>query len=251
MSRLVLALLLAVAIAGRGRAAEAVRVLAASSLTEVFRDAASEFTKAQPGRSVELSFAGSETLRAQIEQGAPADVFASADRIHADALKTSGLLKTYQVFARNALVVVAPEGGTVRRLRDLARPGVRIVVAGPTVPAGRYTSQVIAALDGSGRYGDAFQSRARANVASQETNVRIVLAKVTLGEADAGFVYRTDAAAAKDKVRVLAIPDRYNVVAEYPIAVLSTSAAPERAQAFVDFVTGPAGRALLQKYGFR
>jgi len=227
-------------------------VFAAASLSEAFREIAAEFEKAQPGPPVELSLAGSQVLRAQIEHGAPADVFASADLAHADALKAAGLLKTFVVFTRNALAVVAPAGpGKVGRLQDLARPGVKVVVAGPTVPAGRYTAQVIAKLSGSGLYGDDFQTRVQANVVSQETNVRAVLSKVSLGEADAGFVYLTDAAAAAGAVRVLTVADRYNVVAEYPIGVLARGANPRRAQAFVEFVAGAQGQALLRKHGFR
>jgi molybdate transport system substrate-binding protein len=249
------ALLLGVAAAllgsgGLAHATEALRVFAAASLTEAFREAAAAFEATRPGVGVELNFAGSQVLRTQIEQGAPADVFASADLLHAEALRVPGLLRPYRVFARNKLLVVVPAtGARVKGLADLARPGITLVVAGDGVPAGRYTGQVIARLAASGRYGAGFEPRVRANVASQETNVRAVLAKVALGEADAGFVYLTDAAGS-DRVRTIGIPDPDNVIAEYPIGVLANSAQPAAAQAFVDLVVGDVGQAILRKHGF-
>jgi molybdate transport system substrate-binding protein len=149
------------------------------------------------------------------------------------------------------LVVVVPAGSPkVRRLQDVARPGVKVLVAGPTVPVGRYATQVLAKLAAAGLYGDDFQSRVQANVVSQETNVRVVLSKVALGEADAGFVYVTDAAAAEQKVLTIDIPERYNIVTEYPIGLVTKKAAATQAQAFVDLVLGQEGQAILRKYGF-
>jgi molybdate transport system substrate-binding protein len=237
---------------GRGVAwAETLRVSAAASLTEAFGEIARAFEAAHPGDDVELNFAGSQVLRTQIEQGAPVDVFASADLVHADALKRVGLLGAYQVFAHNRLVVVTPvEGAKIVRLVDAARPGMRVVVAGPTVPVGRYTTQVLQKLGAAGLYGDDFQARVLANVVSQETNVRMVLSKVALGEADAGFVYATDAMTAPGKVKSIDVPDRYNVVAQYPIGVVARSAAPEKAKAFVALVLGAEGQGVLRKYGF-
>ena len=231
--------------------AENLRVFAAASLSDAFQEIAQAFEKAHPGDSVELNFAGSQILRTQIEQGAPADVFASADRAHAEALEGSGLLGPYQVFARNRVVVVVPaHEAKVGRLQDLARPGNKVVVAGASVPIGRYSTQVLARLAAAGLFGDDFQAGVQANVASQETDVRAVLSKVALGEADAGFVYATDAAAASDKVRTIDIPDRYNVVAECPIGIVAKSTAAEKAKVFVALVLGEQGQAILHKYGF-
>ena len=253
MGRLSLAALVAAlsaAVTAPAVSAETVRVFAAASLTDAFRDVAALFEKRHAGDSVELNFAGSQLLRTQIEQGAPADVFASADLVHADALKAAGLLSRYTIFARNRVVVVVPAGSPrVKRLQDVARPEVKVLVAGPTVPVGRYTTQVLAKLAAAGLYGDDFQSRVQANVVSQETNVRVVLSKVALGEADAGFVYVTDAAAATQKVTTIDIPERYNVVSEYPIGLVTKRAAAQ-AQAFVDLVLGQEGQAILGKYGF-
>jgi molybdate transport system substrate-binding protein len=235
---------------GLARGTETLRVFAAASLSEAFREAAAAFEATHPSVDVELNLAGSQVLRTQIEQGAPADVFASADLVHAEALRVPGLLRPYRVFARNKLVVVVPaSGATVKGLEDLARPGITLVVAGDGVPAGRYTGQVLGRLAAAGRYGADFESRVRANVVSRETNVRAVLAKVALGEADAGFVYLTDAAGS-DQVRTIGIPDPENVIAEYPIGVLAKSAQPAAAQAFVHLVVGDVGQAILRKHGF-
>ena len=231
--------------------AERLRVFAAASLTEAFREVAAVHERVHPGRTVELNFAGSQVLRTQIEQGAPGDVFASADLVHADALRRAMLLRSCEVFARNALVVVVPAGeARVKGLADLARPGTKLVVAGPAVPAGRYTAEVLARLGAAGLYGDDFPVRVQANIVSQEASVRVVLAKVALGEADAGFVYRSDAAAEKEKTRTIEIPERDNVVAEYAIGVLRRSHAPQEAQAFVDLVLGAEGQAILRAHGF-
>jgi molybdate transport system substrate-binding protein len=234
-----------------GASAETLRVSAAASLTDAFHEIARAFERVNPGDSVELNLAGSQILRMQIEQGASVDVFASADLAQAEALRSVGLLRPYAVFARNRIVVVVPPDETrVRRLQDVARPGSKVVVAGATVPVGRYTTQVLAKLAAAGLYGDDFQNRVQANVVSQETNVRVVLSKVALGEADAGFVYATDAAAATNTVRTIDVPARYNVVAEYPIGVLARSTTTEKAKAFVALVHSEEGQAILHKYGF-
>jgi molybdate transport system substrate-binding protein len=230
--------------------AEALRVYAAASLTDAFAEVATTFEKAHHGEAVALSFAGSQVLRTQIEQGAAADVFASADLSHTEALQQQGLLQPSEPFAHNRVVVVLPaDGSRVGDLRDLTRPGIKIVVAGSSVPIGRYTTEVLVRLS-SGVYGEGFGAGVRANVVSEETNVRAVLAKVGLGEADAGFVYTSDAASASGRVRTLEIPERFNVVAEYRIAVLTKSAAVAMARTFVSFVRGSQGQAILAKHGF-
>ena len=231
---------------------ETLRIFAAASLTEAFREIGSAFEERHPDLAVEFNFAGSQTLRAQIEQGAEADVFVAADRVHAEALRDGDLLGEITVAARNALVVVVPsEVPDVLSLGDLARPKMKVVMAGPTVPAGCYTAQVLRKIAASGLYGDDFQTRVEANIVSLESNVRAVLAKVALGEADAGFVYRTDALTALDKLQVLIVPDSLNVAAEYPIGVVAGAGAPELARRFIEFVTGPDGQAILDEFGFR
>lgn len=250
----VLALITLVAPAVRTPAAagHTVRVFAAASLTEAFREIGAVYTRAHPGDRVEFNFAGSQVLRTQIEQGAPADVFASADVPQMDPLRRARLVEAPRFFAHNRLVAITPaKGRKVLRLQDLAVPGVKIVVAGPAVPVGLYTAQSLAKMARSGRFGARFQQRVQANVVSDETNVREVLAKVELGEADAGFVYTTDAATARGRVRLIAIPRAFNVIAAYPIAVVSDSRLKAQAAAFVALVLGPQGRAILRKHGFQ
>ena len=233
-------------------AAGTVRVFAAASLTEAFQDIARLFTEQNPGEDVEFNFAGSQTLRVQIEAGAAADVFAAADSVQMDALRSKGLTEPDTTFARNRLVVVTPRHDPkVRGLLDVARPGARVVIADANVPVGRYTTQVLGKMNRAGLFGDDFQQRVMANVVSQETNVRAVLAKVSWDEADAGFVYATDARTATEKVVVLDIPDSMNVIAEYPIAVLVKSEAKAQAARFVALVVGSQGRAILAQHGFQ
>lgn len=231
--------------------AESVRVFAAASLMEAFRDVAALYEQQHAGDAIELNFAGSQVLRTQIEQGASADVFASADLAHADALKAAGLLGPHAVFARNRLVLVVPAGSPrVKGLKDVARPGVKVLVAGSSVPVGRYTTQALAKLGAAGLYGDDFQTRVQANVVSQETNVRAVLSKVALGEADAGFVYRTDARPLGQKVLTVAIPAQGQPKVEYQVAVVTASRHRAEARAFVKLLLGTRGRAVLHSAGF-
>ncbi|MFN0149429.1 MAG: molybdate ABC transporter substrate-binding protein [bacterium] len=231
--------------------AETVRVFAAASLTEAFRDIAALYREQNPGDDVEFNFAGSQVLRTQIEQGAPADVFSPADRVHMDALTTKNLAASGAIFARNRLVVVTPRvTPKVRQLGDLARPGVRVVLADANVPVGRYTTQALGKMNRAGLFGDDFETRVVANVVSRETNVRAVLAKVSLDEVDAGVAYATDAQTAADKVHILEIPEIMNVVAEYPIAVVAKRAAAAGGARFVALVLSEPGQAILAKRGF-
>lgn len=238
---------LAVALPAR---AETLRVFAAASLTEAFGELAAAYERAHPGVKVEVSFAGSQVLRTQIEQGAPADVFASADPAQAAALVQAGLLGPTRVFATNRLVLAVPaQGGRVRRLDDLALPGVKVVLAGPAVPAGRYAAQVLARLAASGSYGPGYEARVLGNVVSHETSVRAALARVALGEAEAAFVYATDVASAR-AVRAIEVPERCNVTAEYPVGVLARSPRAARARDFVELLLGEPGQAVLRRHGF-
>lgn len=226
-----------------------VTIFAAASLREAFTELGHSFELAYPGAHVVWSFAGSQTLKAQIEQGAPADVFASADERHMAPLVSAGRVRTPQVFANNELAVVVAQAkaGALRTLADLPN-AERIVLASPEVPVGAYTQKALGQLQAL--LGDDFRARVEAHVVSREPDVRQVLAKVSLGEADAGIVYRTDALTAKDKVAVLRIPSEYNVVASYPIAVTTSSKAPALAQAFVELVLSPEGARVLKQQGF-
>lgn len=221
-----------------------VRVFAAASLGDVLQALAAELEA--EGIRVELNLAGTQVLRTQIEQGAAADVYAFADIEDARHLHARGLVQAPRVFARNTLCVVTPAtNARVRSLSDLAAPGTKVVLAAPAVPAGRYAARVLERMDRAfGRAGGV-----RANVVSEETNVRLVLAKVALGEADAGIVYASDAVG-QPRVAALPIPDHLNVVAEYGIGLVSADAS-RQARSFVDAVLGAPGRRILAARGFR
>jgi molybdate transport system substrate-binding protein len=231
-------------------AAAQLTVFAASSLRDAFLELGQRFEAGHAGVSVSFSFAGSQELRTQIEHGARADVLASADERHLRALAEAGLAEAPRSFARNEPVIVVPSGNpaAIHQLLDLPR-AQRIVVGAPDVPIGAYTLRILEAA--AARYGQGFRAAVEARIASRELNVRQVLAKVRLGEADAAIVYRTDALAARDAVETISIPADLNVVAEYPIAALRAAPQPALARAFVELVLSPAGRALLARYGFR
>lgn len=228
--------------------AQKVTVFAASSLTEAFEDMAQAFEAAHGGAKVVLNFAGSSTLSAQILQGAPADVFASANREQMATVAAEGLVAGEAAdFAGNKLVVITPKNSAVASLADLAGSDVKVVLAAPEVPVGAYARTALEKLNAE--YGPDFKTRVEANLVSEEPNVRQAAAKVELGEADAAIVYSTDAAVLQN-VSIIEIPDAYNVLASYPLAVLSDAAQPELARAFVDFVLSDEGRAILAKRGF-
>jgi molybdate transport system substrate-binding protein len=222
--------------AGRSEdAAPRITVFAASSLTDVFP---------KIDRRPRYSFASSSTLAQQIRQGAPADVFASADLRNPQELRSAGLCDRPLVFATNALVVVYPRSnpGKVKTVFDLRRPGVKVVIAAQGVPIGDYTRTVLRKLG--------ISRAVLANVVSQEPDVRGVLAKVALGEADAGFVYRTDAATVRNRVGVIRLPTRAQPSVKYGICVVSSSSHKADARAFITRVLGKTGRARLTAAGF-
>lgn len=232
-------------------------VFAATSLAEPFAEIGAQFERERPGVRVAFSFAGSQQLRAQIAQGAPADVFASADEAQIDRARAAGLVvPETPIFARNRLVVVTPASGSARvvELADLARPGLKVVLAQSEVPAGAYAREALSRLAADPRYGRDFAERVAANVVSEESNVKQVLAKVQLAEADAGWVYATDvtpaALAGPRAVRTVEVPDRYNVLASYPIGVVAGTRQPELARAFVAYVLSEPGQTALRRHGF-
>ena len=233
------------------------RVFAASSLTGAFNDIALAFEAEHPGIRVKLDFGGSQRMRSQLEFGAKADVFASADTIQMDALVEQDLVAGIPVdFALNSLVVLAMAKGPVNEIADLARPGVKVVLANDVVPVGSYSIQVLKNLSQNPIYGlgIGFKDRVLANRVSGEPNVGNLFQKVVLGEVDAGIVYETDTARSLDArtkdIFFISIPDAANVSARYPIAVLEDAPEPELAQQFVQFVLSNAGQTLLHGYGF-
>jgi molybdate transport system substrate-binding protein len=213
-------------------------VFAAASLREPLEALARDF-EAATGAAVRLNLAGSQELRAQLEHGARADVFASADLRHLDALASSGLVEPGRVFARNRPVIVVPRGNPagITGFADLARAR-RVVIGAPEVPIGAYTARMLE------------RAGVVPRVVSRELNVRQVLAKVVLGEADAGIVYRSDARSAGDKVDTIAIPDEIVVIAVYPVAVTRRARQPELARRFVDLLLSREGQRRLAAAGF-
>ncbi len=243
---------------GAARAAPAPRqnviVFAAASLAEPFADLARVFEAAHPGTQVRASYLGSQQLAGQLAQGAPCDVFAAADSRSMDAAKAAGRIAGEPaVFARNRLVVIVPRTNPARigRLQDLARHGVKFVIGAESVPVGHYSRAMLANLAKSPAFGGDFARRALANVVSEEENVKAVVSKVQLGEADAGVCYRSDVTYAVARyVTQLAIPDEANVLASYPIAAVTPPASSaELARAFVDLVRSPAGQKALAAHG--
>ena len=232
----------------RGGQPRPLRVYAASSLTEAFEGLKRAFEAAHPGVDVALTFAGSQVLRLQIEHGAPADVFASANPSHMKALEDAGRVTDVRTFARNELVVIVPldNPSKIESFADLSR-AKRLVIGSENVPIGAYTQESLARA--SKVFGNKFRAAVLAHVVSKESNVRIVRAKVELGEADAAIVYRTDAALST-RVRSVAIPPEVNVRAEYPMGLVEGSAAASAAGAWQAFVASDAAQAVLSDHGF-
>lgn len=218
-------------------------VFAASSLTDAFEELATAFEEQQGDVEVRLNFASSSTLATQIIEGAPADVFASANV--AQMMRVEETTRNQPViFARNRLVVVTPSEGNVQSLEDLADDNIRVVLAAPNVPIREYADLAIENL--AQEYGDDFAAAVFANLVSEEENVRAVLLRIDLGEADAGFVYASDITP-DIEVAQIPIPDAANVMAEYPIVATSETTL---ALQFIDFISSAEGQAILEKWGF-
>ena len=217
-----------------GLAAAKLTVFAAASLTGVFP---------QIDSAPRYSFAGSDQLAFQIEQGAPADVYAAASPKYPEQLHAKGLVSKPLVFATNELVLIVPRANEagIRSVYDLRRRGLRLVIGAKGVPVGDYTRKALAALG---------LSSALKNVVSEETDVKAVVAKVALGEADAGFVYRTDARAAARDLRQLSLPARARPKIAYELAVVKGTKHLQAARAFVARVLGARGRLALRRAGF-
>jgi molybdate transport system substrate-binding protein len=218
-----------------------ITVFAAASLTESFTEVGEAFTAANPDADATFSFDASSALVQQIVEGAPADVFASADTANMTKLTDADLNGTDPVvFATNLLTIIVAPGNPlgITGVADLANPDLKTVVCAPEVPCGNYATQIFAAAG------------VDVTPVSLEQNVRGVATKVTSGEADAGIVYVTDVIAAGDAADMVEIPDDINVIAEYPVASVAASKNQDVDQAFIDFLTGPEGQAILAEYGF-
>lgn len=214
-------------------------VLAAASLSEAFKELGKAFEGQHPGTKVTFSFDASSALATQANNGAPADLFASADQNNMKKVTDAGNAKEPRVFAHNKLAIIVAKGNPKKLtgLPDFAKPSVSFVLCAPEVPCGKYGAEALT------------KAGVKAKPKSYETNVKGVVTKVTGGEVDAGIGYVTDAKAASSAEGV-EIADQYNVVAEYPMAVLKQSANANLAYAFLDYILGPEGQAALAKYGF-
>jgi len=234
------------------KSSQELNVFVAASLREAFNDLVVAYEEKHPDIEVIGNFAGSQLLRVQIEEGATADVYISANEQHMRQLNENGFVAaSVTTAATNELVLAVPTGNPAEAntLDDLTRDDFRVVMAGPAVPAGAYARELLK------KYGE-FSDRPDASrkildrVISFETNVRMVAAKLELGEADAGFVYRTDVLAADGRLEIIEVPVEIQVSARYPMAVLRTSNVPRLAQQFVVFVRSGEAQKILEKYGF-
>ena len=218
-----------------------ISVFAAASLTASFNALGTSFQTANPGVTMKFNYAGTPTLVTQIEQGAPADVFASADTTNMDKLTADGVTAgSSQVFAHNQLEIVVAPGNPkgITGLADLAKPGVIYISEASTVPAGKYSLQALASAG------------VKVTPKSLETSVTAVISKIELGEADAGIVYTTDVTAAGNKVSGVQIPAANNVIATYPIVTVKGTTNSVVANAFIAYVLSATGQTTLKTFGF-
>ncbi|GAF24962.1 ABC-type molybdate transport system, periplasmic component [Moorella thermoacetica Y72] len=225
-------------------------VFAAASLTDAFGEIGLAFEKSHPGVTVKFNFGGSQQLRTQIEQGMSADVFASADQKYMQELVAKGLVEPPRDFTANTLTVIVPKNNPagIKSAADLANKG-KLVLAAPDVPIGKYSRQALEKL--ATLYGSDYPKQVEKRVVSQETTVRQVVAKVALGEADAGIVYVTDINSSyRDKLDTIPFPQKANVRATYPIAVVKDSKQAGLARELVNLILSPDGQKILAKYGF-
>lgn len=228
-------------------------VFAAASLTGSFNQMKAAIEKANPNLKITFNFGGSNTLVTQLTQGAKADVFASADTVQMGNAVKGGVISGNPVnFANNKLVLILPKSNPagITKLQDIAKSGIKFDTAEKSVPVGNYTLQILDKMSKDASFGSDFSTKVQANFVSKETDVKQIVAKVQSGEADAGIVYYTDAAAAKANLIEMDIPDQFNVIATYPIAVVKGAPNATAAQAFINYVTGPDGQAILKQAGF-
>jgi len=231
-----------------------ITVFAASSLTGSFQAIGEAFHAAHPGVSVQFNFAGSQDLRTQLEQGARADVLATADTKQMQMAYDSGVVtEEATVFAHNRLVVIVPKANEagVATLHDLANSGLKIVLASADVPVGNYSHQFLDKASAAPDFGPGYKDAVLANVVSEESNVKQVVSRIQLDEADAGICYSSDVTPeVAGDVTTIAIPDALNQLADYPIAVTADAGSPGGGQAFIDYVLSDDGQAALEAHGF-
>lgn len=207
-------------------------ISAAASLKDVVQEAGRRFEQHHPNCKVHYNFSNSAQLSSQIEQGAPVDIFASADMADVQRLADKRLIADRAVLARNALAVIVSKqaAGRIRTLQDLAGPNIRLVLAAPRVPIARYARQFLGNADRAGTYGPDYSTRVLKNLVSEEPDVRMIVTKVALGEGDAGIVYISDVTKdVRDKLGTIEIPKKLNVVANYGVGIVRNSPNPNAA----------------------
>lgn len=244
----------AVSFAQESRGVE-LNIFAAASLSEAFDTLAEQYRVANREVRISFNFAGSQQLAQQVNQGAPADVLVSANMKQMTEAAKSGRIDTasIKIFAHNRLVVVCPKDnvGKVHSMRDLRSSHLKIILADKAVPAGQYALDVLDKCSRSPVFGTTFRQEVLRNVVSYEENVKVVLSKIILGEADAGIVYASDISErVLANVGTVEIPDEFNVVATYPIAALLDSKQLDYAEKFVAYVLSDEGQAVLVRFGF-
>ena len=258
---LLLAFILALPLAGCGDVAGSgagqpvkLTVFAAASLQGAFSDIGKAYEQAHSNVRVTFNFAGSDALAAQILQGAPADLFASANTKQMDVVVKGGDIAGADVktFAHNRLILIYPAANPahIATLQDIARPGVKVDLAAASVPVGQYALDFLGKASADPAFGASYKASVLKNVVSYETDVKSVLTKVALGEADAGIVYTTDAATEAGKLGTVAIPDALNSIATYPIGVIKTAKQATAARGLLDYIVSAQGQATLAHYGF-
>jgi molybdate transport system substrate-binding protein len=230
-------------------------VMAAASLTQPFTELGKQFQAAHPGTSVVFDFGGSNQLRIQLQQGADADLFASANHQEMQTLSDGGIVNpvSVQIFAHNRLSIIVPKGNPakIQSIFDLAKPGVKLIVADPAVPAGSYLLGMLKSAAGLPDAGVDFSDRVLANVKSKEENVKAVVSKIELGEGDAGVAYMSDLhGAGSDALEGIEIPPSVNPLAEYPVGIVVRSKLPELSHDFEAYLLSANGQQILANYGF-
>jgi molybdate transport system substrate-binding protein len=256
ISILIIALLLAslITTSAHAQTRTTLTVFAAASLTDAFKEIKTAFEADNKDVEIVYSFGGSSALATQLKEGAPADIFASANntqmKVAFDAQRIAGQPRT---FARNRLVLIVPADNPAKitGLKDLANAGVKLVIAAPKVPVRDYTDAMLEKLAKQADFGTAYKDAFQKNIVSEEDNVRQVSAKIALGEADAGIVYRSDVTPdIGDKVLFFDIPDAVNTLASYPIAITDNTPNPDAAKKYVDFILSDAGQKILVRWNF-
>lgn len=230
-------------------------IFAAASLAEAMSEIGEEFEALYPGIEVAVNFAGSQQLAQQLSQGALADVYASADKEQMENVIQVGRVnaESTQVFTHNRLAVVIPADnpGNVREFKDLAKPGLHLLLADEAVPVGRYSQEMLDRASEQAGLGEEFKERVLKNVVSYEENVRAVLTKIVLGEADAGIVYKSDFFGAdQGEIKMIQIPEALNITASYYVAPLSDSMNFDYSSDFVHFLLSPNAQEILEGFGF-